>query len=66
MNNFDENVAKWLSLSNAGKFEEAKDFYFDTLFSSVLNRFEDKYKSYYVCTRKRSEDGSERLSSQQN
>ena len=44
MNNFDENVTKWLSLSNAGKFEEAKDFYFDTLFSSVLNRFEDKYK----------------------
>ena len=44
MNNFDEDVAKWLSLSNTGKFDEAKDFYFETLFSSVLNRFEDKYK----------------------
>ena len=43
MNNFDEDVAKWLSLSNTGKFDEAKDFYFETLFSSVLNRFEDKY-----------------------
>ena len=44
MNNFDEDVAKWLSLSNTGKFDEAKDFYFETLFSSVLNRFEDNYK----------------------
>ena len=44
MNNFDEDVAKWLSLSNTGKFDEAKNFYFETLFSSVLNRFEDKYK----------------------
>jgi len=44
MNNFDEDVAKWLSLNNEGKFDEAKIFYFETLFSSVLNRFEDKYR----------------------
>ena len=44
MNNFDEDVAKWMSLNGTGKFDEAKDFYFETLFSSILNRFEDKYK----------------------
>lgn len=44
MNNFDEDVTKWMSLNSTGKFDEAKEFYFETLFSSVLNRFEDKYK----------------------
>lgn len=44
MNNFDEDVAKWMSLNSTGKFDEAKVFYFETLFSSVLNKFEDKYK----------------------
>ena len=29
-------MAKWLSLSNAGEFEEAEVCHFDTLFSSVL------------------------------
>ena len=36
MNNFDEDVAKWLSLSNTGKFDEAKDFYFETLLTSSM------------------------------
>ncbi len=44
MINFEEDVTKWLSLSNEGKFNEAKDFYFETLFPSVLNKFEEKFK----------------------
>lgn len=43
MNNFDEDVKKWMLLSNEGKFDEAKSFYFETLFSSVLSGFEEKY-----------------------
>lgn len=43
MNNFENDVAKWMSLSNEGKFNEAKEFYFETLFSSLLNRFEDRF-----------------------
>ena len=44
MKNFDVDVTKWLSLSNEGKFSEAKDFYFETLFPSVLDTFEEKFK----------------------
>lgn len=36
---FENNVATWLGLTGEGRFLEAKDFYFETLFPSVIENF---------------------------
>lgn len=39
MNTLHDNVQKWFELSKAGKFVEAKDFYFENLFEDVIENF---------------------------
>ena len=35
----EENVSKWFELNRSGQFQEAKDFYFETLFENVIDNF---------------------------
>lgn len=35
-------VEKWLQLQNGGYFQEAKDYYFESLFKAVIEDFENK------------------------
>ena len=39
MSTLHDNIQKWFELSKAGKFVEAKDFYFENLFEDVIENF---------------------------
>lgn len=41
--NNNKNVEKWLSLNKSGDFKGAKEFYFESIFPSVLFNFESKF-----------------------
>ena len=38
--NFELDIRQWLDLSKGGKAKEAKDFYYENLFDTVIERFE--------------------------
>lgn len=38
--NFEYDIRQWLDLSKGGKAKEAKDFYYENLFDTVIERFE--------------------------
>ena len=40
-------VEKWLKLNNEGHFEEARDFYFESLFASVIEDFKERTDSHF-------------------
>lgn len=40
--NFELDIRQWLDLSKGGKAKEAKDFYYENLFDTVIERFEKK------------------------
>ena len=41
----EEKIEKWLELSHQGKVEEAREYYMASLFSQVIERFEEKYSN---------------------
>lgn len=40
----EENIKHWFELSRSGRFLEAKDFYFETLFDNVIDNFVENTK----------------------
>lgn len=38
--NIELDIRRWLDLSKSGKAKEAKDFYYENLFETVIERFE--------------------------
>ena len=38
--NFELDIRQWQDLSKGGKAKEAKDFYYENLFDTVIERFE--------------------------
>ena len=37
-----EKVEKWLKLNKEGHFQEAKDFYFESLFAAIIEYFKER------------------------
>lgn len=48
-NNINENIQEWLKLSNQGLFVEAKNFYFNSLFDEIIDKFVDETSSANRC-----------------
>lgn len=48
-NNINENIQEWLKLSNQGLFVEAKNFYFNSLFDEIIDKFVDETSSTNRC-----------------
>lgn len=48
-NKINESIQEWLKLSNQGLFVEAKNFYFNSLFDEIIDKFVDETSSENRC-----------------
>lgn len=46
--NFESDIRQWLDMSKSGKAKEAKDFYYENLFGTVIDRFVENNRQMVV------------------